>query len=69
MAPPKVLAPIKTGSNAMRPERASGNTSAAKAMQCTNLSILSNAWYDWVKGQSIVMISVNVTTIVIRMSM
>ena len=64
MAPPKMLAPMKTGSRPMRPVRASGNASAAKAMKCTSLSLPSGARGGASRGQSIatvmVMVAVNV---------
>lgn len=43
MRPPKTLAPTKTGMSPMRPVRASGKASAAKAMRCTSLSVPSGA--------------------------
>ena len=43
IAPPKALAPIKTGRSPMRPVRASGKASAAKAMKCNSLSMPSGA--------------------------
>ena len=44
IAPPKALAPRKTGNSPKRPVRASGKASAAKATKCTSLSLPSGAW-------------------------
>ena len=61
MAPPKALAPMKTGSRPIRPVRASGKASAAKATRCINLSLPSGAGGGASKGQSIATIRVSVT--------
>ena len=68
MAPPKALAPMKTGSRPMRPVRASGKGSAAKAMKCTSLSLPSGAGGGWSMGQSIATVRVSVTARVRGMS-
>ena len=68
MAPPKALAPMNTGSRPMRPVRASGKASAAKAMRCTNLSLPSGAGGGWSMGQSIATVRVSVTASVRGMS-
>ena len=68
MAPPKALAPMKTGSRPMRPVRASGKASAAKAMKCTSLSLPSGAGGGASRGQSIATVRVSVTAIVSGMS-
>ena len=67
-APPKALAPMKTGIRPMRPVRASGKASAAKAMKCTNLSLPSGAGGGASRGQSIATVRVIVTMIVSGMS-
>ena len=61
MAPPKAEAPMKTGSRPMRPVRASGKASAAKAMKCTNLSLPSGAGCGWSRGHSIATVRESVT--------
>ena len=58
MAPPKALAPMKTGSRPKRPVRASGKASAAKAMKWTILSLPAGAGGGWSRGQSIATVSV-----------
>ena len=68
MAPPKALAPMKTGSRPIRPVRASGKASAAKAARCTSLSLPSGAGGGWPIGQSIATVRVSVTMIVSGMS-
>lgn len=68
MAPPKALAPMKTGSRPKRPVRASGKASAAKAMRCTSLSLPSGAGGGASRGQSIATVRVSVTTMVRGMS-
>ena len=68
MAPPKALAPMNTGSSPMRPVRASGKASAAKAMKCTSLSLPSGAGGGASRGQSIATVRVSVTMIVSGMS-
>ena len=68
MAPPKALAPMKTGSRPIRPVRASGKASAAKAMKCTSLSLPSGAGGGASKGQSIATVRVSVTIMVRGMS-
>ena len=68
MAPPKALAPMKTGSRPKRPVRASGKASAAKAMKCTSLSLPSGAGGGWSIGQSIATVRASVTAIVSGMS-
>ena len=68
MAPPYALAPTKTGSKPMRPVRASGKASAAKATKCTNLSLPSGAGGGASRGQSIATVRVSVTIMVRRMS-
>ena len=68
IAPPKALAPMKTGSSPMRPVRASGKASAAKATKCTSLSLPSGAGGGWSIGQSIATLRVSVTAIVSGMS-
>ena len=68
MAPPKALAPTKTGSRPMRPVRASGKESAAKAMKCTSLSLPSGAGSGASMGQSIATVRVSVTIMVRGMS-
>ena len=68
MAPPNVLAPMKTGSRPMRPVRASGKASAAKAMRCTSLSLPSGAGGGASSGQSIATVRVIVTMSVSGMS-
>ena len=68
MTPPNALAPMKTGSCPMRPVRASGNASAAKAMKCTSLSLPSGAGGGASRGQSIATVRVSDTIIVRRMS-
>ena len=68
MAPPKALAPTRTGSKPKRPVRASGKASAAKAMKCTSLSLPSGAGGGASRGQSIATLRVSVTTMVRGMS-
>jgi len=68
MAPPKAEAPMKTGSRPMRPVRASGKASTAKAMRCTSLSLPSGAGGGWSMGQSIATVKMRVTARVIGMS-
>ena len=68
MAPPKALAPMNTGSRPMRPVRASGKASAAKAMKCTNLSLPYGAGGGASRGQSIATVRVSVTAMVRGMS-
>ena len=68
MAPPKALAPMKTGNSPKRPVRASGKASAAKAMKCTSLSLPSGAGGGASKGQSIATVRVSVTASVRGMS-
>ena len=68
IAPPKALAPMKTVSRPMRPVRASGKASAAKAMKCTSLSLPSGAGGGASRGQSIATVRVSVTIMVRRMS-
>ena len=68
MAPPKALAPMKTGSRPMRPVRASGKASAAKAARCTSLSLPFGAGGGASKGQSIATVRVSVTASVRGMS-
>ena len=59
---------MKTGSKPMRPMRASGNASAAKAMKCTSLSLPSGAGGGASRGQSIATVRVSVTIMVRGMS-
>ena len=66
--PPNALAPMKTGSRPMRPVRASGKASAAKAMRCTSLSLPSGAGGGGSRGQSIATVMVSVTASVRGMS-
>ena len=66
--PPKALAPMKTGRSPMRPVRASGKASAAKAMKCTSLSLPSGAGGGASSGQSIATVRVSVTISVRGMS-
>ena len=68
IAPPKALAPMKTGNRPIRPVRASGKVSAAKAMKWTNLSLFSDAGGGWRSGQSMQIIRMNVTIKVRGMS-
>ena len=68
MAPPKALAPRKTGNSPKRPVRASGKASAAKAMRWTSLSLPSGAGGGLSMGQSIATVSVSVTISVRGMS-
>ena len=68
MAPPKALAPTKTGSSPKRPVRASGKASTAKATRCTSLSLSSGAWGGAFMGQSIATVRVSVTASVRGMS-
>ena len=68
MAPPNVLAPMKTGSKPKRPVRARGKASAAKAMKCISLSLPSGARGGVSRGQSIAMVRVSVTIMVRGMS-
>ena len=68
MAPPYPLAPMKTDSSPIRPVRASGQASAAKAMKCTSLSLPSGVGGGASKGQSIAMVRMSVTIMVRRMS-
>ena len=68
IAPPKALAPIKTGRSPMRPVRASGKASAAKAMKCNSLSMPSGAGGGWSMGKSIATVRVRVTASVRGMS-
>ena len=68
MAPPKALAPMRTGSRPMRPVRASGKASAANAMKCTSLSLPSCAAGGASRGQSIATVRVSVTIMVRGMS-
>ena len=68
MAPPKALAPTNTGSKPMRPVRAKGKASAAKATKCTSLSLPSGAGGGASMGQSIAMVRMSVTAIVSGMS-
>ena len=68
MAPPKALAPMNTGSKPMRPVRASGKASAAKAMKCTSLSLPSGAGGGASRGQSIATLRVSFTIMVRGMS-
>ena len=59
---------MKTGRRPKRPVLASGNTSAAKAMKCTSLSLPSGAGGGWSMGQSIATVNVVVTSNVSRIS-
>ena len=68
MAPPKALAPMKTGSSPKRPVRASGKARAAKAMKCTSLSLPFGAGGGASRGQSIATVKVSVTIMVRGMS-
>ena len=68
MAPPKALAPMKTGSRPKRPVRASGKASAAKAMKWTILSLPAGAGGGWSRGQSIATVSAKRTMSVRGMS-
>lgn len=68
MAPPKALAPIKTGRSPKRPVRASGKASAAKATKCASLSLPSGAGGGASSGQSIATVRVIVTIMVRGMS-
>ena len=68
IAPPKALAPMKTGSSPKRPVRASGKASAAKAIRCTILSLPSGAGGGASSGQSIATVRVSVAIIVRGMS-
>ena len=68
MAPPKALAPMKTGSSPKRPVRANGKASAAKAMTCTSLSLPSGAGGGASMGQSIATVRVSVIIMVRWMS-
>ena len=68
MAPPKALAPMKTGSKPMRPVRANGKASAAKATRCASLSLPSGAGGGASIGQSIATVRVSVTAAVRGMS-
>ena len=68
MAPPKALAPMKTGSRPKRPVRASGKASAAKAMKCTSLSLPSGAGGGESIGHSIATVRASVTISVRGMS-
>ena len=67
IAPPKALAPTKTGSNPKRPVLERGKERAAKAMRCTNLSLPSGAGVAS-KGQSMVKVRVRAKMIVMGMS-
>ena len=68
MAPPYPIAPMKTGSSPIRPVRASGKASAAKAMKCTSLSLPSGAGGGAFRGQSIATVRVSATIMVRKMS-
>ena len=68
MAPPYTLAPMKTDRSPKRPVLASGKTSAAKAMECTSLSLPTGAGGGASKGQSIATVRVSATIMVRRMS-
>ena len=68
MRPPKALAPTNTGSKPKRPVLDRGKESAAKAMRCTTLSLLSGAGGGVSKGESIAIVNVIVTIRVIGMS-
>jgi hypothetical protein len=68
MAPPKALAPMKTGRRPKRPVRARGKASAAKAMRWTILSLPAGAGGGWSRGQSIATVSVKRTMSVMGMS-
>ena len=68
MAPPKALAPMKTGSRPKRPVRASGKASAAKAVKWTILSLPAGAGGGWSRGQSIATVNVKRTMSVRGMS-
>ena len=68
MAPPKALAPMKTGSRPKRPVRASGKASAAKAVKWTILSLPAGAGGGWSRGQSIATVSAKRTMSVRGMS-
>jgi hypothetical protein len=59
---PKALAPVNTGSRPERPVRASGKARAAKAMECTSLSLPSGAGGGASSGQSIATVKTAVTT-------
>ena len=59
---------MNTGSKPMRPVRASGKASAAKAMKCTSFSLPSGAGGGASKGQSMATVSVSVTASVRGMS-
>ena len=61
IAPPNALAPRNTGSRPMRPVRANGNASAAKAIKCTSLSLPLGARGGLSKGQSIATVTASVT--------
>ena len=66
--PPNALAPTKTGSRPMRPVRERGKASAAKAMKCTILSLLSGAGGGASSGQSIATVRASVMASVRGMS-
>ena len=66
--PPKAEAPMKTGSRPMRPVRASGNASAAKAMKCMILSFIAGAGGGAPRGHSIATVSMSVMLSVRGMS-
>ena len=68
MAPPKALAPTKTGSRPKRPVRASGKESTAKARRCTSLSLPSGAGGGASRGHSIATVRVSVAASVRGMS-
>ena len=68
MAPPKALAPMKTGRRPKRPVRARGKASAAKAMRWTILSLPAGAGAGWSTGQSIASVSAKRTMSVRGMS-
>ena len=68
MTPPYTLAPTNTGSSPIRPVRASGKASTAKAMKCTSLSLPSGAGGAAYRGQSIAIVRVSITAMVRRMS-
>ena len=68
MRPPKAEAPIKTGNRPMRPVRARGKASAAKAIRWTSLSLPSGAGGGWSRGHSNATVNMIVTISVRGMS-
>jgi hypothetical protein len=68
IAPPKTLAPMKTGSKPKRPVRASGKASTAKATRCTSLSAPSGAGGGASRGESMATLRVMATKPVRGMS-